>query len=342
MNQTDTVQLPYAAPQELIDGLLKTDRLIVAGHVTPDADCLGSMMGAARVLRAAGICDVSIAVPNAEVSRRLKFMLDTAGLPVVTGEIGPEADTALIVDTAKPSRVNVPGKWDGIQADGRNILNLDHHASNEQFGDISWVVATASSSAEIVFWLLRQMNLTIDATSASLLYAGIWGDTSGFSLPTSNGPALQAAAGLVDAGADVEFVGQHLCRSLDESEFKLLRVVYDNTKLTAGNRIAYSTIDHDELVATGCMAADIDDQVGVPRMLSGIQIALLFSEGHKGKIRINFRGECGMDVLPLAQKLGGGGHRQAAGSIMSGTVAEVAARVIAESEAYLNEQTSGD
>ena len=242
----DSVRLPYRAPDQLVAALSSTKSLIVAGHVTPDADCLGSMIGAARSIRDAGLCDCQIAIPDRQVSRRLQFMLDRADLPIVTDQVGPEPATALIVDTAKPARVNVPGKWDGIQAPERKILNVDHHASNENFGDTNWVVSTASSCAEIIYWLLRQMKLPIDDTTASLLYAGIWGDTCGFSLPSSNGPALRAAAGLVEAGADVEFIGQHLCRSLDESEFKLQRIVYDNTRLAAGNRIALAGDQHEQ------------------------------------------------------------------------------------------------
>jgi phosphoesterase RecJ-like protein len=336
MHEMKANKAPYRVPTEVLGAVLSAKHVVVAGHVTPDADCLGAILGTARSLQAGTGCRVEPAVADGNVSRRLRFMLDLAELPVVTGRVGPQADTALILDTAKSSRVNVPGKWEALQVPGRSFINIDHHASNEEFAAMNWVVSSASSTSEIIYWMLREADLPIDSVTASLLYCGIWGDTSGFSLPNTTGSALQAAAGLVEEGVDVEFIGLHMCRSVDSGEFQLQRIVFDNTRVVADNRIAYSTIDHQELTSTGCTAADIDDQVEIPRSLEGVSIAMLFSEGHKGKIRINLRGEGGTDVLTLARKFGGGGHRQAAGTIISGSIPEVVDRVLCEAQAYLD------
>ena len=337
MSQSNLIETPYEVPSAVIQALRAAQRAVMVGHVTPDADCLGAVLGTARALQAGLDCEVEVAIADGKVSRRLGFMLELGGLPMVTGQVGPQADTALILDTAKPSRVNVPGKWEGLQAPGRNFINIDHHASNQGFAAVNWVVGSASSTSEIIYWLLRKMNLPIDAETASLFYCGIWGDTAGFSLPNTSGSALQAAAGLVEQGVDVEFIGRRMCRSADPGEFQLQRIVYDNTRVIADNRIAYSTIDHQELTSTGCAAGDIDDQVEIPRMLDGLSLAMLFSEGVQGRVRINLRGERGVDVLPLAQKLGGGGHRRSAGTIIAGTVSDVVAKVLAEAEAYLKQ-----
>jgi phosphoesterase RecJ-like protein len=340
MSDSDSLRIPYEVPSAVVETLQAARHVVVAGHVTPDADCLGSVLGTARILQAGLGLRAEPAVADGDVPRRLRFMVELAGLPIIAGPVGPEADTALILDTAKSSRVNVPGHWEGIQAPGRKLINIDHHASNQGYATVNWVVGSASSTSEIVYWLIREMDLPIDATTAALLYCGIWGDTAGFSLPNTGGPALQAAAGLVAVGVDVEYVGQHMCRSIAPGEFQLQRLVYDNTRVVADNRIAYSTIDHEELSSTGCTAVDIDDQVEIPRRLDGSYIAMLFSEGHRGKIRINLRGERGTTVLPLAQKLGGGGHDKAAGAILDGTISEVVARVLAEAEAYLDQYTT--
>ncbi len=326
---------PYEIPQGLVDGLLAGRRVIVAGHVTPDADCLGSNFALARALRAGGH-EVMVAVRDRAVPRRLEFMLELAGVPILAGAAEGAYDTAVVLDTAKPSRVNLPGKWEALAAAGERTINIDHHETNEGFAKVNFVVPEASSTCEIVYFVLRRCGLPIDATTASLLYAGVWGDTSGFSLPSSSKAAFRAAAGIVEAHADVELIGQRMCRSLNAGEFALQRVVYDNTKLAAGGRIAYSTVSLAELSRTGCTASDIDDQVGIVRLLDGVQIALLFSEGHAGKIRINFRGERGISVLALAQQFGGGGHDQASGAILDGTVEQVAERVVGAAERYLD------
>jgi bifunctional oligoribonuclease and PAP phosphatase NrnA len=126
-----------------------------------------------------------------------------------------------------------------------------------------------------------------------------------------------------------------LCRSQEQHEFDLIRLVYHNTRLASAGRIAYSTLTYDEIKTTGCTPEDIDDQVSIPRSLSRIQIAMLFSEAERGVVRINFRGEGGKAVLPLAERLGGGGHTYSAGARIRGTMDAVVERVLVEADAHL-------
>ena len=202
------------------------------------------------------------------------------------------------------------------------MVNIDHHDTNTRFGDVNWIDPNASSTAEMVYRLLDGAGRTVTPTIASLLYAGILTDTCGFELPTTSTSCLQVAAELVRHGADVAQLGERLCRSLTSSEFDLLRTVYANTKIVADGEIAYSTAGYDDIIGAGCTAADIDDQVAVPRSLQGVRLSFLLTEGNKGKTRINFRGEGNVEVLELAKRFGGGGHRQAAGAVVDGCVEE--------------------
>ncbi len=318
-----------APPRELIDTLQNAIRPVVIGHVTPDVDAMGSMLGLARALPAA---DAAIALPGVLFSQKLKFMLELAGeLPVADTQRIAEADVIAVVDTATPGRVNVQGKWEAV-AD-KLVVNIDHHITNPDFGRINWVVDNASSTCELIYRLIVAANWRLDGTTASLLYAGIHADTAGFSLPNATPDAHEAAAALLRAGADIELIGTRLCRSQEQHEFDLVRTVYHNTRLAAGGLISYSTLTYDEIKAAGCSPDDIDDQVSIPRSLSRIQIAMLFSEAERGTIRINFRGEAGKAVLPLAEKLGGGGHTFSAGARIRGTMDTVVELVLKEATA---------
>jgi len=148
---------------------------------------------------------------------------------------------------------------------------------------------------------------------ASLFYSGIHGDTAGFSLPNTSADALHTAADLVRAGADVAHIGEQLCRSQHRTDFELLRRVYDHTHVTDDGAIAYSHLTHEDFLASGAKAEDIDDQVSIPLALRGVRMAMLFTEGEKGVVRINLRGEGKTRVVELAQQFGGGGHAHAAG-----------------------------
>jgi phosphoesterase RecJ-like protein len=310
-------------PPELIETLQSADRPLVVGHVNPDADALGSMLALARSLPSRG---AAIALSDRLVGGRVRFMLELAGdQPVADAARIAAADVVAVVDTAIEKRVNLPGGWAAIQ--DKRIVNIDHHITNTDFGAVNWVEAAVGSTSELVHRLIVTAGWLLDAASASLLYAGVYSDTGGFSLPSVTADTMDTAAALVRAGADVGRVGQAL-RWQQPHEFDLIRTVYANTRTSPDRRVAYSTLSHAEIAAAGCTAEDIDDQVSIPRSLSGIRVAILFSEGEPGVIRVNLRGENGTPILPLAEALGGGGHTFSAGVRIRGDLEAVVQRVL--------------
>ncbi|HOQ86923.1 MAG TPA: bifunctional oligoribonuclease/PAP phosphatase NrnA [Phycisphaerae bacterium] len=317
-------------PDELIRVLGDLRQPVIGGHINPDVDAMGSMLALARALPSRG----AIALPRGHVGKKVAFLRQLAPeVPVADADRQAAADAFVVLDTATTSRININGTWEAI-AD-RFVINIDHHITNADYGRINWIVDDASSTSEMVFHLIRAAGWPIDGATASLLYAGLYADTAGFSLPSATPQAFEAAAALVRLGADIERVGTYLCRSQHLSEFELLRRVYHNTRLVENGTISYSTLTYEEITSSGCTPEDIDDQVSIPRSLSGIRIAMLFSEIEPGVIRINLRGENGTPVLPIAVKLGGGGHRFSAGVRIRGPIASIVERVIAEAVAYL-------
>lgn len=311
---------------EVINALVSAKRPLIVGHITPDTDALGAMLSLARVLPSA---DVAIALPEIPASKKLRFMLELAGdVPIADDQRLAETDAVIVVDTAVTKRVHIAGKWEAIT--DKFTINIDHHISNTDFGRINWVVDNASSTCELICRLIQAAGWPLDKTSATLLYAGIYADTGGFSLPNASAETFDNVAVLARAGADIELVGTRLCRSQETHEFDLIRTVYHNTRLASDGRIAYSTLTFEEITAAGCAPDDIDDQVSIPRSLSGVKIAILFSEAVQGEIRINLRGEDGTEVLSLSQELGGGGHNFAAGARIKGQISEVVERVLAQ------------
>lgn len=324
------------APSDLVAALVSAKQPIVVGHVNPDADALGAMLALAWALPAA---DAAIALADAPISGKLLFMLDIADVvPRAHPSLLETADVVVVVDTASAKRINVTGGWPAV-AD-KTVVNIDHHITNTDFGAFNWVVDNASSTSELVYRLVRQMDWPMTAGMATLLYAGIYADTCGFSLPTVTGETMDVAAALVRIGADVGVVGDKLVRSHRRHDFDLVRTVYANTNTAVNDQVAYSTLSHAEIIAAGCNAEDIDDQVSIPRSLSGVRIAVLFSEGEPGVIRVNLRGEGGTVVLPLAEKLGGGGHQFSAGVRIRGTIEDAVKKVLAEAENLLGASKS--
>ncbi|RJP38357.1 MAG: bifunctional oligoribonuclease/PAP phosphatase NrnA [Phycisphaerales bacterium] len=328
-------QMAAEAPVEIIEAVGGMRRPVVVAHVVPDADALGSIFATALAYNGNG-CAPKVALPAGSLSQRLAFMHDWAKVPVAGRTDFEKADGFIVLDTAKKERCNVgPDQRNTDWSAGRPVVNIDHHDTNTRFGDVNWVDAEASSSAELVLRLLQAAGRPVSPMVASMLYAGVLTDTAGFSLPTTSPSGLAAAAELVRLGADVAELGERLCRSQTQSEFDLLRIIYANTKRAAGGAIAYSTATYEDITGAGCTAADIDDQVSIPRSLDGVRLAMLLTEGNKGKTRINFRGDGRVEVLELAQKFNGGGHRQAAGAVIDTPLSDTVKMVVAAAVEHL-------
>lgn len=322
-------------PLETIAAVERMRKPVVITHVVPDADALGAMLAMALAWTD-DQRQPKVSLPEGSLSQRLSFLVAWAQPRVASPADFAAADGFILLDTAKKDRCNVgPALRETDWSSGRPIVNIDHHSTNTRFGTVNWIVDAAGSTCELVYHLLRAAQRPIAPLTASLLYAGIMTDTLGFSLPTTRASALRAAADLVELGANVGELGERLGRSQRQSEFDLLRVIYANTRIVGDGRVAYSSANYDEIQKAGCTAADIDDQINVPRSLDGVRLAMLFTEGRKGKTRINFRGSGEVTVVELAAEFKGGGHSQAAGAILDCGLQEAIDRVVPRAVEYV-------
>jgi phosphoesterase RecJ-like protein len=328
-------------PRSVLDALRRVQRPFLVAHVTPDADALGAVLALAGTLRGQGVNAVA-GLTKKRVAKKLRFMFKLApDVPLAdTWKPGGDPDAIIVLDTASEKRIDIDPVPD-LEGD-LPVINLDHHITNPDFGRYNWVDPHAASTCEMIARLIRQLGWHPTPGVASLLYAGIHGDTAGFSLPSTSAATLHQAGDLVQAGADVSHIGELLCRSRRKPEFELLRRAYDHTTISDDGRIAYSFLTYDDIIESKCTADEIDDQVSIPLALKDICIAVLFSEGEPGVVRVNLRGEGETSVVEIAQCFGGGGHRQSAGvRLRDRTMPEAIREVLAAAESHLDAQSEG-
>ncbi|TWT40872.1 Bifunctional oligoribonuclease and PAP phosphatase NrnA [Phycisphaerae bacterium RAS1] len=321
------------------DALRGASRIAILGHVNPDADCLGSM-GAVRLgLTSIGKSCV-LSLPPESVARKLTYLTALGAMHGGTLVEVRACNASLILDTAREKRVNIAGEAAAFAA-LPPIINVDHHATNTRYGDVNWVDPHRSSTAEMAFELLCALGCAATSDIATLLYAGIHSDTQGFSLASTTPRCLDVAHQLARAGARIAEVGERLHRSQTREEFALHQLIHQNTRISADGRVAWSSASLAEIAATGCDANVIDNQVEIPRSIEGITVAMLFTEGEPGVIRVNFRGEGGTAVLPIAEAFGGGGHVASAGARVRGELGEVIERVVAAASLFPSRDREG-
>lgn len=316
---------PAVVPEEICEAIRAGDQIALISHVTPDADALASCGSLWLALPELGK-HPHLVLPAGSVSRQLSYLVDRAGLEACHAEDLESCDLIVALDTAKERRLNMHEPVTLLTK--IPVVNIDHHATNPSFGRWNWVVGSSSSTSELVHALLKALGCQITPTIATLLYAGMHTDTQGFSLSNTGANTLRVAYELALAGAEIVEVCERMHRSRSRGEFQLLSRVYQNTRVSDDGRVAWSTASHEEITGAGCKASDIDDQVEVPRSIEGISLAILFSEGEQGTIRMNFRGERGVSVLELAQQFGGGGHHASAGAKRTGTMEDVINQVL--------------
>jgi phosphoesterase RecJ-like protein len=283
-------------------------RIFVASHRNPDGDALGSMIGLARSLRAAGR-DVTVVHPDAApVPPDLSFVV--APGEVIEQELPAEVSegTLIALDCASEARL-----WDGTAPWGAGLLvNVDHHHDNTRFGDLNLIEPTASSTAEVVHALLVEAGLPIDRHVAEPLYVGIITDTGRFSYPNTSPSAHRTAAALLELGVD----GAEIARTLYEAQpigrMRLMGVALQRAELALDGGLMVAALTQEDFLAVE--EVDTEGIVEAMRCVAGVHSAALARQLPSGAYRLSLRtSRSDLDVSAIAREEGGGGHRAAAG-----------------------------
>lgn len=296
-------------PVKLLDYIKNkaNQKFLVASHVSPEGDALGSTLALTAALRALG--KKTLAYNRDQVPEFFRFL---PGWMEISGALpeNPPDFTLVLVDCSKPARAAL----EGVRF--AKTLVIDHHEPDalkpgEAAADITWIVPSCPAAGLLVLDLLKALDAGIGRDAAINLYAAIATDTGSFRYSNTTAEALEAAAALVRAGADPAEVSQNVYETWTEKRMRLLCMALQDLELRDG--AAIMSVSEEMFRTTGTTAEDIDNFTGFPRMLRDAKVAVLLSELGDGVIRASLRSKGGADVRLIAQKFGGGGHKNAAG-----------------------------
>lgn len=329
MNQTSNPKAPGA--QSLEDAwqrLIAGNSYVLACHVRPDGDCLGAALALARELRRLGK-DVTVLSKDG-VPENYVFMPDSD--TVLTTTDRRDFDFGIIVDADVPKRVG--DSADAITS-ARTLARIDHHLSNDEFGEIRVVDPGISSTSELVALLFQANDITIDQPTATLLLTGIIFDTGGFRYPNASARTFEIASELVRLGANSSAIAREVLENRPQRAMQLLGRALSSLTAEPDGQIAYgaiSAVDYAELDATD---ADTEGIVNTLSAVKGPKVVMLFRETEPGTVRVSLRSRDGVDVNRVAQAFDGGGHAAAAGCTVNGSLEDAKARVIAEVKRWM-------
>ncbi|MDX8404493.1 MAG: bifunctional oligoribonuclease/PAP phosphatase NrnA [Mariprofundaceae bacterium] len=307
--------------------------IVLVTHKNPDSDGIGSQLALYHALKGMG---KQAWIHNLHSVPRICRYLDGSDEAGVGDNFVHLncVDTIISLDCGAKSRLGMPDSFFA----GKKLINIDHHASNNGFGEVNVVDANYCATGAMVFDLLLALGVTLTPAMASALYVALLTDTASFRLSTVTAEVFDLAAALVKAGADPAIASKAVYGSNSLERLKLLNMSLNTLELHDDDRSAWLHVTEDMYASTSADTEDTEGFIDYGRGIAGVEITVFIRPESDGYWKLSFRGENGMDVGSLAMELGGGGHRYAAGCTLAGTLAEVTDQVRPLVSSYLTKQ----
>ncbi len=312
----------------VVDELQRGERFLLTTHESPDGDALGSMLALHETLRGLGKSSVMFLS-----EKEFPLPVEYRFLPLRELFHEPPADLSdrvvVFLDCGNIDRM--PVQW---LRDGSRILNIDHHHDNTRFGNVNLVDVEASSTAEIVYAIARELGAEITPTIAQSLYVGMITDTGMFMYENTTARTHRVAAELIEAGVDVNGVYRRLYERVPEAKLRLIARALGRIERRLDGALSmayvaagdYAAVDADESLTEGI--------IDLIRSLEGTVVAAFVRDkpdSTRELRKVSLRsGDGSVDVSEIARKMGGGGHRRAAGFSTDLTFGELADLLSAE------------
>jgi len=300
--------------------LREKDRFLIACHENPEGDAIGSELALALALRKMG---KTATVLNADpVPANLLFLPGTG--TVVFTEDGSKYDVAVVVDCGSPERT---GRICQELRKCPLLVNIDHHRTNGDHGELALVDPDAAATGLLIHRVLSAMGYEIDLDVATNIYVAVLTDTGSFHYGSSSPEAFEVAGEMVRRGVDPWAVAEQVYETQSAHRLRLLGRVLDSLEVSADGRVACITTMRKDLREFASGKDALEGFINYPRSIVGVEVAVSFREEEGGVFRVSFRSKGRVDVSAVAARFGGGGHRNAAGCTVPGTLADVKKRV---------------
>lgn len=292
--------------------ILESKKIGITYHVSPDGDAVGSVLALFNALKSLNK-DCYI-ISKDTLSENLKFL---KGSDEITGEVTEpidETDIVVVLDCGNLERVSA-----NLKEFTGTIVNIDHHLSNDKYGDVNYIDSNAAATAEIVFELLNLMGISFEKENSVIkdigtcMYASIVTDTGGYRHSNVTERTHNISAKLKKIGVDNTLVYQSLFDNKDFSRIKLIGKALSNMKLILNGKVALLELDKDFTEDLGIDIGDTSDIISYGLQIKGVEVTLLLKEVDDG-VKASLRSKSYVDVRKIAEVFGGGGHIRASGT----------------------------
>ncbi len=302
--------------------LRAAQKIAILSHVRPDGDAIGSQLALTLSLRELGK-DV-YAWNEDGMPENLRF-LSSADLITSPPPESLPFDVAIALDTATKQRLGAPLK---AIAQAGCWINIDHHASNPAYGDLNYLDIDSPATGQIIYELIREEQLPMNADIASALFVAISTDTGSFRYLNTTAQTFKVAAELIVRGASNGDLSRNLYENYPKRRLLLLGELLEHARFGEQDRIASMSLTLEQKNRLAIRAEDVDGLIDSIRCINTVQVAIFLEELADQKVRLSMRSkDLRIDVNRICQLWGGGGHAMAAGARLRGGLSEITEKV---------------
>jgi len=310
----------------VMEALKNKNNFLITAHLNPEGDSIGSQISMYYLL--AALSKTAVIVNHDEVPVNLRFLTGSEHFfQQAPDDFCPEA--FIVLDCPVKERTGRVAKCVGENGE---VINIDHHVSNEFFAEINWVEPGASSVGEMMFELFSRMDVKLEKEAREAIYTAIVTDTGMFNYNNTTSRTHEIVGRLISQGVDPKKMHERIFETRTVSDVRLLGKTLNSLKTEADGKIAYISLTQEMYAEEGVRAVTTDEFINFPRAIEGAEIAIFFKENSQPeKINVSFRSKGKVNVNLLAACFGGGGHAQAAGcTLMNCSLKEAEEKVLAE------------
>lgn len=318
--------------QKIVDAIRERQRFVISSHSRPDGDAIGSQMAMAFALRGLG---KDVAVVNADAAPPPLMQFPGVADISVAGRVEGEFDAALIMECGDLARTGVQG------LDRSFVINIDHHPGNTGYGRVNWFDATAAACGEMVFDLIRALDVPLTCDLATHIYLAILTDTGSFHYSSISPRTFDICRQMLEAGVDPVMVARNVYDSNNVGGLRLFGSVLSTMQIDPAGRIAILYLDHEMARAAGGTYEDTEGLINLPLTVKAVQAVVFFKQTEGDDYRVSMRSKGDVDIGAVAKELGGGGHRNAAGCTAIGGIDALQKMFVGKMERAIDGRAAG-
>lgn len=284
----------------------RADSIVIFPHILMDGDTLGSSAALCRALRKKGK-DAVIAIED-KIPDYIKFLDNDYCIREFESLNAP--DIAVCVDCGDYTRFR---KRVDLFESGKTKICIDHHPTSEGIGDFNYIDGKAAATGELIYDLIKELNVSIDSEISNALFTAITTDTGNFQYSNTTKRSHEIVMDLYDHGLDAYGISIRLYENEPISKIRLHSLVLSKAEMFADGKGIVVSITQNMLKETNTLMEDTEGIVSKMRSIKGVEAAIVLKEEDETNIKVSMRSKGYLDVAKISVEFGGGGHVRAAG-----------------------------